>query len=311
VSQLSPFRTVPRYLDKAWGSGRRLRQRLGLEAPDGTGEVWLVSDLGGQESVIRDGPWAGQSLGELRRAEPQALLGPLAAEGFPLLIKFLEADAPLSVQLHPDGVAASSLGDGPHGKSEAWLVLEADADAAVWVGLEAPLTPDEVVRLARDGELLERLQVFRPEPWEAIEIVPGTLHTARGVLILEVMEPADVTYRVYDWGRDRPLHLDQAKAVLTRLQPARFQRAPAPTDRSRRSLAPRCPFQFEDLHLDAGQEVALTGPGPAVVVVLEGGLEIAGIHASPGDAIVAPAAWAGAGVASESARVGLATVSVR
>lgn len=293
---LGPFRTRPIFKGKPWAGDRLAGLVEG--APPGTGEVWLVSDLDGEASPIASGAHSGRTLRDLVREHPLELLGAAfaAEERFPLLVKVLDVGAPLSLQLHPDAALARALGDGPRGKAETWLVLEPGAEARVDLGLAGPTPADEVVRLARDGGLVERLASFVPEPGEPIEIPPGTLHSAREVLLLEVQEPSDVTYRVHDWGRNgRELHLEQTRRVLAALEPSRLPRAGGGWVRGRRALAQLSPFHFDALDLRAGARLTLPGGAPQVLVVLEGRavIEAAGhplLLVERGEAAVLPAA---------------------
>lgn len=287
---LAPFRTAPIYVPKVWAGGRL--PGLGYAAPPGTGEVWLVADLPGASSVVLDGPAAGSTLGELARERPRELLGVDEPEQtFPLLVKVLDIGPPLSVQLHPDAAVARALGDGERGKCEAWLVLERGADAAVFLGLAEGTSPEEVIRLAEAGGLEERLTSFRPELGEGIEIVPGTLHTAREVAVLEVQETSDITYRVYDWGRERgPLHLEQARAVLERVG---AQPAPPRGEGwgpGRRRVTTRSPFTFDAIELADGERLELPAVGrPRVLTVVSGTGSVGGLRCVAPCAVVLPA----------------------
>jgi len=293
-----PFRTAARFVEKTWGSGVRMRTHLGLDAPVGTGEAWLVSDVEGAPSEVLDGPWKGRTLRDVVRDQPEALLGgdaarwtPPGADGprFPLLVKLLEVSSPLSVQVHPDAATAAALGDPPHGKCEAWLVLEPGPEATVWLGLEEPIAPGELARLSEAGGLADRLHAFAPEAGEGVEVLPGTFHTAKDLLMLEVQETSDITYRVWDWGRPRELHLEQAAACLARL-PRGVPERQAPFRGGVRELAPGSPFAFWVRDLPASGRVELAEAGPCVVVVLEGDVRLDHLALRRGEAAVVPAA---------------------
>lgn len=282
---LLPFRAAPRFVARTWGSGARLRARFGLDAPEGTGEAWLVSDVPGSPSVVLDGPFAGRTLRDVARDAARDLLGDVAVDreevDFPLLVKLIDINAPLSVQVHPDGATARALGDGQRGKAEAWLVVEAGAGAQVSLGLKEPLPPDEVVRLARAGALGPALRTGPARAGEGYEILPGTLHTALDLVALEVQETADVTYRVYDHGRDRPLHLEQARVTLERTGGAsrrpRITVVPSGSTADARTTAlvsAEAPFTFDVIDLPEGAGATLGGAGPAVVFVLDGALRL-------------------------------------
>lgn len=299
---LGPFRTAPRFVARTWGDGARLRARFGLDAPAGTGEAWLVSDVDGAPSAVLDGPFAGRTLRDVLVAARDDLLGPGADdEDFPLLVKIIDINAPLSVQVHPDGPTARALGDGRRGKAEAWLVVDAGPGAKVSLGLREPLAPDEVVRLAGAGGLEAALDTRPARTGQAYEILPGTLHTALDLLALEVQETADVTYRVYDWGRDRPLHLEQARATLERTGGAarrpRVVSVPADPDADRRTalVSDEAPFTFDVVDLSPATHATALGAGPGITFVLDGEVLLQPEQGSPlplrrGEAAVLPAA---------------------
>jgi mannose-6-phosphate isomerase len=309
---LQPFRVSPLFKEKVW-AGRRLADLAWAEAPPaGTGEVWLVADLPGASGDVRDGPFQGRPLRDVVTERGAELLGDGAADsGFPLLVKILDVGPPLSVQVHPNGEVARELGDGERGKCEAWLILSAEDDGLMFCGLREGIGSDDVPRLSRDGTLPEALNSFRPQAGEGVEIVPGTLHTAQGLLVLEVQESCDITYRVYDYGRGRgELHLDQARRCLeltgTVGSPPR-DTGWADGGSERRSVAPKSPFEFLAVQLRAGEEFDLGPEGCLrLLVVLEGQLEVPGFVAGPTEAIVLPASWSGTGRAKTPVRLGYA-----
>lgn len=302
--ELAPLRTLPRFVDKVWAGGLLppWSSEAAWSAPTGTGEVWLVSDVSGSPSSLAEGG----TLREALERDPEALLGAreLAAQRargeaprFPYLVKVLDIGPPLSVQLHPDGPTARALGDGERGKSEAWLVLEPGPDARVFAGVPEGSEPATLIAAAEAGTLAQALDSFVPVPGEGFPILPGTLHTARQLLILEAQETSDVTYRVFDWGRGRELHLEQAREVLERLGAGGRPTLAGPWDRGQRALAPGCPFRFEAHELPPGATLPLSScDGPAVLVGLTGSCELilgrseASFELSRGDALVIPAA---------------------
>jgi mannose-6-phosphate isomerase class I len=300
-----PFRTAPRFVARAWGRGARLRSRFGYDAPEGTGEAWLVSDVPGSPSVILDGPFAGRTLRDAFVEARDALLGPGGAgePDFPLLVKLIDIDAPLSVQVHPDGPTARALGDGQRGKAEAWLVVDAGARAKVSLGLRDPLPADEVVRLARAGALEQALRTEPARAGQGYEILPGTVHTALDVLALEVQETADVTYRVFDYGRDRPLHLEQARVTLERTGGAARRPRIVEVGPGRTALvSAEAPFTFDVLELTGPEPL---GRGPGIAFVLDGEVRLGDLTLRRGEAAVLP--WSAgdltANPASQAARL--------
>jgi mannose-6-phosphate isomerase len=217
-----PLLLEPVFDPKIWG-GRRLETDLGkaLLGSEPIGEA-LES---GDDAGVANGPLAGKTLRDLIACDAGALLGTrgLAASApfgtFPLLVKFIDAADVLSLQLHPDSEAAAALGK--RGKTEAWYIVRSEPDAARITGMSREADADEVRRRIADGtfeELLER-RVVRAD--ESLIVPAGTMHAiGAGVLLYEVQENSDITFRLYDWGRvdaqgrPRELHLEDALGSL-------------------------------------------------------------------------------------------------
>lgn len=210
-----PFRLAPRYAPRVWGGQR-------LQASDQPiGEAWVVYE----DNVIVDGPFVGRTLGGLAASQGEGLLGrgPLRQTGlrFPLLIKLLDCRDWLSVQVHPNDAQAVALeGPGHFGKTEAWHILDAEPGARIIVGLKPGTTP-EAMRAAVDAGrgLLEVMHTLEVQRGDTFLIRAGTLHAlGPGLLLYEVQQTSDITYRVYDWDRPasagRELHVDKSKAVI-------------------------------------------------------------------------------------------------
>jgi mannose-6-phosphate isomerase len=220
---LYPLRFEPIYHYRLWG-GRRFADLLSAPLPDGpVGEAWLLSDRDDHSSVISNGLLKGRTLGQLLRERPKAVLGQSAGEvaRFPLLLKFLDVQGALSVQVHPSDVQTAYLPEGESGKTEAWVVLAAGPEGRVYAGL-APNTKISAIRgsLAK-GTLADLLASFSPDPGDGILIPAGTVHALRDLLVFEVQENSDVTYRLYDWNnvdakthQPRPLQVDMALACI-------------------------------------------------------------------------------------------------
>lgn len=300
---MTPLRLRPLFRDKVWAGGKLSRWLDG--APATAGEAWLVSDVAGEASEVTHGPHAGRTLRELVAAHPEQLLGTAElaqqrARGeeprWPLLVKLLDIGPPLSVQLHPNGALARELGDGERGKCEAWLILEPGPQARIYAGVRpGAVTLDALLEACAAGQLgEEQLASYAPRPGEGLAITPGTLHTARDVVALEVQETSDVTYRVYDWGRGRELHLEQARRTLETLGLRPPPERDAGWEPGLRDLSPGCPFRFERWQLIAGQERTTTPDLPGVLIALGGQLAVRCGEASftlrPGESLVLPAA---------------------
>jgi mannose-6-phosphate isomerase len=219
---LPPLRFAPIFKSALWG-GRRLADLLpGAPADGPIAEAWLLSDVGDSVSRVADGPLAGVTLRELMRDRRGELLGPdlTRHDTFPLLLKFIDARLPLSVQVHPDDTTAQRLGDGPRGKTEAWVVVSAEPGSRIWSGLKPAVGRAEFEAALRAGTVEDCLHSFEPTPGDCVFLPAGTVHAiGGGLVVFEVQQTSDITYRLYDWGRvdartgkPRELHVRQGLA---------------------------------------------------------------------------------------------------
>jgi len=223
-SAWAPFCIAPRFDKRVWGS-RDLRPWYNVVAETGEpiGEAWLTGD----DCVAATGPHAGQTLGALFLENPEALLGPAAPRGgeaaagslSPLLIKVIFAREKLSVQVHPDDEMAQKHGD-PRGKTECWYVLAAEPGAQVACGLKPGVTLDDIQRGIEAGTLEESLNALDLAQGEMVYVDAGTVHAIwPGSILLETQQNCDLTYRMYDYGRGRELHIKrslEATRIVTR-----------------------------------------------------------------------------------------------
>jgi len=219
-----PFRFEPIYQYRIWG-GRRLSNFLSAPLPgDGPiGEAWVLSDRDDFPSVVADGPLKGSTIEQLNQASPEQLMGRFAGRfnRFPLLMKFLDARDVLSVQVHPSDQQTDYLPKGEQGKTEAWLVLEAGSESRIYAGLKPGVTPADFRQRIDDGSVADALASFTPSTGDGILLKAGTVHTMGGLVVFEVQQNSDVTFRLYDWGhvdaktgQPRPLHIDQGMACI-------------------------------------------------------------------------------------------------
>jgi len=211
LSDWAPFRIEPAFVDKVWGY-RDLRPWFDrVAAAEPIGEVWLT----GNQCTAGTGPHAGATLETLFAESAEALLGSgsIAAES-PLLIKVIFALEKLSVQVHPDDRLAQKYGE-PRGKTECWYVLAADSDAALAVGLRPGATLEEVRHAIESGTLEADLRLLPVSTGDMILVDAGTVHAVwPGSILLEVQQYSDTTYRLYDYGRPRPLHIDKGLEAI-------------------------------------------------------------------------------------------------
>lgn len=292
---------------RIWG-GRRLETLGKRLPPDETiGESWEVADLEEDQSVVRHGPARGKTLGELVQGWGDDLLGGVELfEGrFPLLIKFLDAVELLSVQVHPDEAMARSLGGHVRVKDEAWYIIDAEPDGAIYYGVTDGVDRGAFAAAIEAGTVVDALRRVPVRAGECYYLPSGTLHAlGAGVLVAEVQTPSDITYRVYDWdridpktGQARELHVEQAVLCI------HFESRPPQQERSHVAsmwttvtrLVTCEPFIIERVRMVEGFEQAVPCGGLVVWIVLEGRGELTGpgqrepLPFGRGDTVVLPA----------------------
>ena len=207
LSAWAPFRIAPNFSERVWGV-RDLHpwyDKVAAGAP--IGEAWLTGD----HCVAMSGTHIGQTLEASFAEAPERLLGSSAPRGgSPLLIKVIFAKEKLSVQVHPDDKMAQKYGD-PRGKAECWYALAAEAGAQVACGLKPGVTLDEVKAEIKDGTLERSLNLLDVVPGEVVFVDAGTVHSIwPGSILLETQQNCDLTYRMYDYGRGRELHIEKS-----------------------------------------------------------------------------------------------------
>ncbi len=209
----------PQFRERVWG-GRRIR----LSDP-ATGEAWIAMG----DSRVADGRFAGRTVAELAAEFGADLMGRTAwaryGTRFPLLAKILDCADWLSVQVHPNNEQAQRMvGPGEFGKTEAWYFLETGPEAHILLGARPGTTPKELERAIREGRITEIARVVPVKNGDAVVIPAGTLHAVGpGLLLYEIQQASDTTYRAYDWGRPittgRKLHIEESVAVMTTTGP--------------------------------------------------------------------------------------------
>ena len=262
-----PFRLVPDLRPRVWGGGR-------LGAPvDGVpvGEAWVAWE----GCTVATGPDAGRTLAAIVADDPAGLLGPdgvAAADGrFPLLVKILDTADWLSLQVHPDDATAVALeGPGAVGKTESWYVLDADPGAEILLGIDPGVPPDRALAAVRDGSLHTLARRVGVRAGDVVLVRAGLLHAiGPGILLYELQQPSDITYRVSDWGRPpstgRKLHVEESLASLR--PSASAQPVPARLDPDDRLTAIECEKFVGDLVSVAERRESITTGGRSVHVV--------------------------------------------
>lgn len=201
-----PLKFEPIYQYRVWG-GRKLENLLSKPLPpdDPIGEAWILSDRKDHESKVKEGPLKGTTITELMRQYPKEIMGEKGHfDRFPLLLKFLDCKEVLSVQVHPSDDQQEYIPKGDTGKTEAWVVLEADENARIYAGLKKGTDKEDLLEAIQKKKVDEKVHSFTPKTGDAVFIRSGTVHTLGGALVFEVQENSDTTYRLYDWDREDP-----------------------------------------------------------------------------------------------------------
>ena len=309
-SNLAPFRLAPRFVNRVWGY-RDLRPWYDCIAEgDPVGEVWLTGD----ECLVASGPHQGKSLKALFAEVPELLLGAGApSPESPLLIKVIFAQEKLSVQVHPDDRLAQKYGQ-PRGKTECWYALAADEGAQVAAGLKPGVMLEQIKDEIHAGTLEESLNVVDVAAGDMVFVDAGTVHAIwPGSILLETQQNCDLTYRMYDYGRPRELHIEKSleatrlvtragkvpakemedRTILLDVEYFRIERIPVNGSRSSASLAdadrpePGLAFLFaaagtgkivgqgfEPVELPARGIVAVPAASPQFTIEDAGGLDL-------------------------------------
>ena len=266
-----PFRLNPEYREYVWG-GARLRPEI---VP--TAEAWVVYE----KDTVASGSYAGRTLAELATEFGVDLLGRRAVSQtgirFPVLAKLLDCAQWLSLQVHPNDEQAVALeGPGLFGKTEAWQVLEAAPGSKLIAGMKPGVSAESLADSIRNGTILETVQMLEVKAGDTIFMSPGTIHAlGPGLLIYEIQQTSDLTYRVYDWGRPqteaRKLHIDKALAVSRPDAAGSVQPAPVLEDGETRVLS-QCQYFSLELILAKEKMVSLNTLGESfhALTLIEG-----------------------------------------
>jgi mannose-6-phosphate isomerase len=301
MSDLYPLRMSPVFDPRPWGTRDLSPIYPSHHFAEKIGESWLTGD----ECKVANGPLQGRLLAEVSAEYGPDLVGDAAKDPtrFPLLVKFLFPHEKLSVQVHPDDEAAGQIGE-PWGKTECWYVAHAQPGAQVALGLKSGVTKarfEEAIHERRAEELLNWVDVF---PGDMIYVAGGTVHTlGPGAIIVETQQQSDTTYRLYDYGRPRELHLREGLSVVK--EHARSGKVVPSEPRAIERSKNRCSrlvaspyfiverFELNELHEFRMTEEE-TRKSVQILVVVEGCgvVEVDGMEplaAAKGDAVVVPA----------------------
>src|SRR5256714_4356444 len=307
----APVVFEPIFKERIWG-GRKLAASFGKRLPANKriGESWEIVDRPEAQSIVREGPLAGRSLHDLWVNFREELFGRLpATPRFPLLIKLLDAQEKLSLQVHPPQEIAESLGG--EAKTEFWYVVAAESNADIFVGLRKSMTRDQFENALNSGTVADCVHPIRMKSGAAMLLPSGRFHAiGAGNLLVEVQQNSDTTYRVFDWnrlvkqGKPRQLHVEQA------LESIDF------TDRQPQLLHPEGEllvrhqlFEIQKWNLDSPREIAPRGQF-AIVCCLTGSLRCADVDLAPGGFFLMPAQLQDRQLKPLSARTTLLRVTI-
>lgn len=280
----APIRFRPYYKNVVWG-GERICDYKGIPSM-GTdiGESWEISAFPGHESVVEGGPYHGLPLSELTYRFGASLLGDEVFEKygsrFPLLIKLIDANASLSVQVHPDHNMARRRHDSG-GKTEAWYIIHAAPGARIYSGFNRKITPEEYMTLVREGKFQSVLAEHESHVGDVFFLPPGRVHSiGAGNLLAEIQESCDITYRIYDYGRkdtngrERELHTDLAKHAIDYELHDDYRNEVHPSDHNHGEVV-NCPyFRVSRIKTEGKTELPLNGRTFRVLMCVEGSVTL-------------------------------------
>jgi mannose-6-phosphate isomerase len=287
----APLLFEPLFMERTWG-GRRLASAFGKKLPPGKriGESWEIVDRPEAQSVVRQGPWRGRTLQELWRDHRAEIFGDdmPAVPRFPIFAKLLDAQEKLSIQVHPDGAAASALGGEP--KTEMWYFAAVDDGAEIYAGLRRGVTRNQLEQAVRQGSAADLVHRIKVKTGDAFFVPSGRIHAiGAGNLLIEIQQNSDTTFRLFDWGRGlreetpRPLHIDAA------LQSIAFDDfEPGVIRPSGETLAQTACFIVEKWEL-ANARCASERRAFALFVCLNGATQVQEVRFEPGEFFLVPA----------------------
>jgi mannose-6-phosphate isomerase len=286
-----PLIFEPLFMERVWG-GRRLERLFGKHLPVNAriGEAWEIVDREEAQSVVHEGVLRGKTMHELWTDRREQVFGAAVPDSprFPLLIKLLDAQERLSVQVHPPAHMAAALDGEP--KTEMWYFAETQEDADIFAGLRSGVTREDFERALHDGTVANMIHRLPVRRGQAIFIPSGRIHAiGAGNVIVEVQQNSDTTYRVFDWnrvgldGRPREMHIEES------MQSIDFDDVEPGLAPRQGELVTECEyFRVEEWQLSGEREGAPQGSF-AIFACLDGEVECAGVRIQPGGFFLLPA----------------------
>lgn len=307
-----PLVFEPIFMERIWG-GRRLETLFGKKLPPAVriGESWEIVDRPEAQSVVHAGPWRGKTLHALWMENRREVFGEIEdSPRFPILIKLLDAEEKLSLQVHPPAHVAEELGGEP--KTEFWYIADASSGAELYVGMRGDSSRSAFEEAIASGKAEEHVHRLPVKTGDGMFLPSGRVHAiGAGNVIVEVQQNSDTTYRVFDWnrtdesGNPRTLHVDESLRCID------FEDCePSLVDPAREALVSTPLFRIEKWSLDAPRELGPRGDF-AIVCCLTGGVECNGVGIAPGEFFLAPAVMEERMLQPGAAETSLLRVTVR
>lgn len=276
----APIKFIPYLKSVIWG-GNKICSYKGIEQKEeNIGESWEISAVPGHESVVAEGVYKGLKITELIDTFGVDLLGKSVFNRydgkFPLLVKLIDAQDNLSVQVHPDDELAKQRHNSL-GKTEMWYIIDTDKGAKIYSGLNRELTPDQYVSMVADNTIEQALAVHDSHPGDVFFLPAGRVHAiGAGNLLAEIQESSDITYRIYDYdrrdaqGNPRELHTEQAKDAIDYTFHEEYKSAPTDPSVADAVIAECGHFKVDRLLLDGEMQLSYDDSSFTVMMCLAG-----------------------------------------
>lgn len=275
MKELEPIKLIPSFKDYIWGGNRLVDEYNKKYDLERVAESWELSTHKDGESIVDDGIFKGLTFSEYIKSNEHNVLGKnsKAFDNFPILIKFIDAKEALSIHVHPDD-ECSLKNNGEYGKTEMWYILDCDEDSYLYYGFKEEISKEEFRRIIEENTLLNYLSKMKVKKGDVFFIKAVTVHAiGKGIVIFEVQQNSNTTYRVYDYdrtdkdGNKRPLHIEEAIAVAETKPAKNYERVG--------HILAECEcFTVEEFAVEDTQQIEITEKSFISVVVIDGQAEI-------------------------------------
>lgn len=294
----TPLRFTPNFYTKIWGGTTIPEFKSVATDADNVGESWEISAVEGKETLVENGPLKGWSLSRLAETFGQELLGKKVharcGAKFPLLVKLIDTDSDLSVQVHPNSEMAMRR-HGCQGKNEMWYVIATRPGARIYAGLNRTLDPETYEKLIAEGTFADALACYESKPGDSFFIPAGTVHAiGAGNLIAEIQESSDITYRIYDYnrldtdGRPRDLHIEEAKEAINFSRSVNRQR-PRLVAPGQHEIIHCEPFRVDRFRLKGQSTINADPDSFTIVITVDGSTTLGDMPLHRGQSALIPA----------------------